>query len=361
MANSEDAICKEFFAIFGDGGEEKLGDIGDIGDIGDRLKAGRRKAVEGYKSGMEYQEAPTRTPPAENTLKRDKAAQKKWDRFCLEQGFDSGFPTTVSILASYLRDMFDKNSSLGTIKIHRSWVSKMHRNLEFNASEDQRISKILAGWSLGSRPMKQAAAFSISMITVAWGELSTMYRSLVTTALETGMRPSELTFIEWPDVKVHPDGRIIVIRESKTDQLKEGQTVSLLRNEEAGDFCSVRCLEQWRQEGGGEGRVFPISKSSIHLLSKRIAELSREDPKKYSGLSFRSGMVTEAAKAGVHFFAIMRQARHKIPDSTMGYMRFENEIEKKETLARLERDFQWARSPAIAEQIREAFKEDDEQ
>ena len=173
------------------------------------------------------------------------------------------------------------------------------------------------------------------------GLAGTRDRALLLVGFAGAFRRSELVALDAEDVAVRPDGVVLSIRQSKTDQEGAGAEVGLPYGENR-LTCPVRSLEAWMQEGRiSNGPLFRridrhgnvgnrLSPASVDTIVKKYAraagylkENDERDPSAptYSAHSLRAGFVTTAAKAGVPEWVIQRQTRHKDLAVLRGYIR----------------------------------------
>ena len=121
-------------------------------------------------------------------------------------------------------------------------------------------------------------------------------------------RGSELVSLQWGDLTVHPDGLIVLVVKSKTDQAGGGQHVFVHKRSDGGVLCPVgalQCLATFTSRLVGP--VFSVHQDMSQPVSKRTmlvrlqAALHALDlPEHLFGLhSFRSGGATTAAHGGV--------------------------------------------------------------
>jgi len=147
-------------------------------------------------------------------------------------------------------------------------------------------------------------------------------------------RRSELVALEVADLRFTPEGMLIHVRHSKTDQEGEGRTVAIPFAK--GSVCAVRALHRWLEVGGiTTGKVFRgvdrhgnvaaqgLDPHSVARIVKiRVAEIGLH-PGLFSGHSLRAGLVTSAAKAGVSAWKIRQQTGHKTVAMLDRYIRDE--------------------------------------
>lgn len=129
-----------------------------------------------------------------------------------------------------------------------------------------------------------------------------------------------------------PEGIVITLRRSKTDQEGKGRQVGIPNG--TGPLCPVRALESWLQASGiNEGPVFrsvnrygqlgeqALSGEAVALIVKERARAAGLDPNRYSGHSLRSGLVTSAAAAGAASWKIRLQTGHSSDAMLQRYIR----------------------------------------
>lgn len=148
-------------------------------------------------------------------------------------------------------------------------------------------------------------------------------RALILTAFAAALRRSELVALQLHDLESTPEGFILTIRRSKTDQGGEGNLIGIPRARNA-ELCPVAALTRWIETAPiTAGPLF----RAIHLRSglttraledHRVASIVKElaaraglDPAAFSAHSLRSGLATSAARAGASERSIMEQTRHK--------------------------------------------------
>jgi integrase len=161
-------------------------------------------------------------------------------------------------------------------------------------------------------------------------------KAVVLFGLASACRRSELSALDFEDLKWQEAGIVAMIRHSKTDQLSEGREVAIPKRLNA-DLCPVRALEAWiaclKAHGlEAKGPIFrPIvghkptakrlSDGAILYLTKKVAVLAGLDPKNIGAHSLRSGYVTEARIAGLDWGSIMEQTRHSKVETAKKYYR----------------------------------------
>jgi integrase len=159
-------------------------------------------------------------------------------------------------------------------------------------------------------------------------------RALLLIGFAGALRRSELVGLEYEDLRFTDDGLVLTIRQSKTDQEREGQTIGIPYGSHP-ETCPVRALRTWLERSevdagflfrriGRWGREVTAKPICHHQLAKIIKTLARQaglDPNGFSGHSLRSGLATSAAEGGATERSIMEQTRHKSLKQVRQYIR----------------------------------------
>lgn len=154
-------------------------------------------------------------------------------------------------------------------------------------------------------------------------------------------RRSEIAGIDVGDVERRPDGALITVRRSKTDQEGEGQLVALRRIENSA-YCPVSALQDWQsaaeiEEGplfrgvprSGIVRASAITGRTVGNVVKQAADRAGlSTPESYSGHSLRAGHITQASMEGAPEAAIQAQSRHESPQAFQEYIRPQKLLEQ---------------------------------
>ncbi|HLY20545.1 MAG TPA: site-specific integrase [Bryobacteraceae bacterium] len=158
-------------------------------------------------------------------------------------------------------------------------------------------------------------------------------RALLLAGFAGGFRRSELAALRVEDLETSPEGLIVRLGKSKTDQEGQGRRVALPYGSDAAT-CPVRALRGWLEQGDiRAGAVFRaidrygvISDQGLHadsvaFLVKRSAGRAGLDTLEYAGHSLRAGLATQAAMNGASELAIMKQTGHRSLATVRKYIR----------------------------------------
>jgi integrase len=158
-------------------------------------------------------------------------------------------------------------------------------------------------------------------------------RALLLAGFAGGFRRSELTALRVEDLETTPDGVIVRLGKSKTDQEGQGRAVALPYGSDP-QTCPVRALREWLEQAGLTiGPVFraidrhglvndkALHPDSIGYLVKRNAGRAGLETVAYAGHSLRAGLATQAAMNGASELAIMKQTGHRSLATVRKYIR----------------------------------------
>ena len=157
-------------------------------------------------------------------------------------------------------------------------------------------------------------------------------RSLLLVGFAGGFRRSELVGIDVDHVAEHPEGLLVALVRSKTDQEQAGRRVEIVYGNSA-DTCPVRAWRRWLEESGiGDGPAFRpvdrhgnisanrLSAQAVGIVVKRHTARLGHDTRDFAGHSLRRGMATTAARNGAAERTIMRATGHTATETLRGYI-----------------------------------------
>ena len=158
-------------------------------------------------------------------------------------------------------------------------------------------------------------------------------RALLLAGFAGGFRRSELAALQVEDLETSPDGLIVRLGRSKTDQEGQGRAVALPYGSDP-QTCPVRALRTWLDRAGiTAGPLFravdrrglasdkALHADSVGYLVKRAAGRAGLETMEYAGHSLRSGLATQAAMNGASELAIMKQTGHRSLATVRKYIR----------------------------------------
>jgi site-specific recombinase XerD len=158
-------------------------------------------------------------------------------------------------------------------------------------------------------------------------------RALLLAGFAGGFRRSELAALRVADLETTPDGLLVRLGRSKTDQEGQGRPVALPFGSDP-QTCPVRALRDWLGQAGiTSGPVFraidrhglvsgqALHADSVGYLVKRAARRAGLETVEYAAHSLRAGLATQAAMNGASELAIMKQTGHRSLATVRKYIR----------------------------------------
>ena len=139
-------------------------------------------------------------------------------------------------------------------------------------------------------------------------------QALLLIGFAAALRRSEIASLDVSDVVCVPEGVVITLAKSKTDQLGEGARIAIPRPDRGG-VCPVRALAAWIAASSDEGPLFRAidrhGRIGGRLSGRAVAETirARAIGPNIGGHFFRRGAATQAHRHGHGLRAIMRLGR----------------------------------------------------
>ena len=190
--------------------------------------------------------------------------------------------------------------------------------------------------TVGAAPVRKKAATSdvvIAMAAPAASLRDVRDRAILLLGFAGAFRRSELVALDVADIEPTPEGLLVTIRRSKTDQDGQGRTVAIPRGDVA---CPVAALAGWLAAAGiADGPLFRRvwnrrnQRVGAHRLTARnVASIVQDaaarlgfDPATFGAHSLRAGFITSAAKRGANLFKICDTSGHKSLEMLRTYVR----------------------------------------
>jgi integrase len=263
-------------------------------------------------------------------------------------------PADPRVVAVYLAD---RAKSMKTATLQRRLSAIQHYHREAGHRFDTRHATLRDVWTGIKRTLGVASASKAPAVTEELRELVAVLstvelqgirdRALLLIGFAGCFRRSEVAGLTMPNVVVEPEGLVITLASSKTDQFGEGYVKGVPYGRFAAT-CPVRAFQAWVAAARiAEGPVFrpvnrhgavlptALSDKAVALVVKRTVAAARDaalargnlvlaqhfDPARYAGHSLRSGFLTSGAEAGVSLKELMDQAAHTRADTTLRYIK----------------------------------------
>ena len=147
-----------------------------------------------------------------------------------------------------------------------------------------------------------------------------------------GMRRSELAGLDVADLEDHPDGLLVHLVRSKTDQEGRGRRIEIVYGTDP-NTCPVTAVRTWLASSGitdgpllrpvdRHGRVLParLAGQGVASVVKRHMTTLGHRSGDYAGHSLHRGHVTTAARNGASERTIMRTTGHTSIETVRSYI-----------------------------------------
>ena len=275
-----------------------------------------------------------------------------WRQFCdwCERHHAPTLPAAPAIVAAYLAARQDRLGRSG-LRLVLAAIGHHHRRAGVPwSAADPVIQSVLRGiLRAQKRPVKPAAALTsteIRQLLAVCDETSSgrtatgraalpglRDRALLLTCFAGGLRRSELVALDCEDIAITPEGLVLTIRQSKSDQEGEWARVLIARGQSA-TTCPARAMETWLARAGiAYGPVFPrvTAAGTIEtrltgngvwkILKRRAAQagLTVPEGERLSPHGMRAGFITEAYLNGALDEQVMAHARQQDVNTTRRY------------------------------------------
>lgn len=290
---------------------------------------------------------------AANTMRGYRSDWREFSTWCAQHDVDP-LPAAAATVTGYLSDLAHAGAKVGTMSRRISAIKFAHQLRDL--PDPTRNARVIAVWEGIRRthgaPPEQAAplmppelfdVLDACPTTKVWrtpGRLpepdlaGARDRALLLVGFVAALRRSELAALTVDQVAEHPNGLVLTLPRSKTNQT--GEHVELVVLPRAGNpaRCPVTALTQWRRFAGvvdgplfrpvgknnlaGHGRLHP---ESINTLVQKAVARAGIDPAPYSAHSLRAGFVTYAHLRGASDRAIAHQTRHRSLATLGAYVR----------------------------------------
>lgn len=245
-----------------------------------------------------------------------------------------------------------------TLALRLTALSQWHIHQGFaDPASTPTVRKTLAGIArTHGKPKKKAKALpleDLERIVAHLRSLETMKarrdNALLQLGYFGGYRRSEIVSLDVMHVAWEPNGIVITLPRSKTDQQGEGIIKAIPYGE--GPCCPATALRSWLDAAGiVSGPLFrPVSKwneigaeslhaGSVNTILGACAKLVKLDyVPQLSSHSLRRGMATSAHRAGADFRDIKRQGGWRHDGTVQGYIEEAGRFEENAALALLRR------------------------
>jgi integrase len=248
-------------------------------------------------------------------------------------------PATPETILGYIGTLADR-VRVATIDRRLCGIAFYHRQArQPNPTDDPEVATVLRGLrrKKGIAPTGKAP-MTITLLRTLVAACDDTYRGTQERAIfllgfAGAFRRSELVALTIHDLTFVPEGLIVRIRRSKSDQEGMGTSKGIPCGTHPAT-CPVRAVRTWLNTAGiRSGRLFraftahgqqttrPLPAYAVGRMVQRAVRQQGLDATHYGGHSLRAGFVTAAAHAGVAERLIMQQTGHTDVRTLRRYIR----------------------------------------
>jgi integrase len=253
----------------------------------------------------------------------------------------ASLPATPQTVARYLKALAETHKA-ATLTLHCSAIAGAHKAAGYAEPPTRSllVHKTLTGIrrQQGTAPDAKAPVTVDDLRTIIGAHLSaglkgSRDRALLLVGFAGAFRRSELVGIDREHVAFVPEGVVVTLPRSKTDQEGAGRRVAIPYGAHP-DTCPVAALSAWLEAADiaagpvfrgvdRHGRIAPgrLTDRGVALVVKHYAGAIGRDPAAYAGHSLRAGFATAAARGGAQERDIMRQTGHRSEAMVRRYIR----------------------------------------
>jgi len=311
----------------------------------------------------EREAAYARAARAENTLRGYRSDWADFTTWCTAHDANP-MPASPSALTGYLVTLAEAGAKVGTLSRRLSSIKFAHASA--GHPDPATHPRVMAVWEgirrVHGAPPEQASPLMPPLLfdvlaacpaTRTWPSTTASGRrlrsapradepdltgardrALLLVGFVGALRRSELAALEVADVAEHPNGLVLSLPRSKTNQTGSHAELVVLPRAGNPDRCPVVALQRWleladitdgpvfrgvtKANRAGARRLHP---ESVTTLVKGALARTGAPTTGYSGHSLRAGFVTYAHLRGSSDRAIAHQTRHRSMASLGGYVR----------------------------------------
>lgn len=292
---------------------------------------------------------------AVNTMRGYRSDWREFTAWCAAER-RAPMPAAADTITRYLTSLADYGARVGTMSRRLSAIKFAHQLRDL--PDPTRNARVIAVWEgirrVHGQPPEQADplmppdlfdVLNACPTTRTWRTAGrppepslagARDRVLLLVGFVGALRRSELAAIDVDHLRPHPNGLVLPLFRSKTNQTGEEAELVVLPRSANPARCPVTAIDTWlsyadittgpllrpvtKGNRPGAGRLHP---ESINTLVKAAITRAGLDAAAFSAHSLRAGFVTYAHLRGLPDRAITRQTRHRSQASLDAYIRVE--------------------------------------
>ena len=280
---------------------------------------------------------------AESTLTTYRRRWLAFVQWCEPHGL-SPLPAAPTTVAGWVADC---GKSISTIRVTLSAIVAAHRIAQYDdPTKHEVVRAVLRGLrrEQGTAQKQVAPILTEPLRKMIEATPDTPLghrdRAMLLIGFAGAFRRSEVAALRLDHLDWRPEGLVVTLHRSKTDQDGEGRRVGIPYGSDPAT-CPVRVLRSWLAWMGEQARqrapvapetLFPavtptgclgapLSGHAVAQVVKRAAARAGLDPATVSGHSLRAGFATQAAMSGASERSIARQTGHRNLQTLRKYIR----------------------------------------
>lgn len=281
---------------------------------------------------------------AANTLRGYRSDWNEFAAWCQQRGDTRTLPAAPAQISAYLSELAQAGAKVGTLSRRLSAIRFVHQLHDH--PDPTRNARVIAVWEGIRRthgappdqanPLMPPDLFDVidaCPTTKVWRTrgrpdepdlAGARDRVLLLVGFVAALRRSELGAIRVDDLEDHPNGLVLTIPRSKTNQTGNQSELVVLPRAANPDRCPVTAIQRWQElakittgpllqavlkSNKPAGR--PLNPASINTIVQDAIRRAGIIPDGYSAHSLRAGFVTYAHLRGASDRAIAHQTRHR--------------------------------------------------
>lgn len=284
---------------------------------------------------------------AEKASNTRKAYGSDWADFtawCSTADLQS-LPAEPATVARYLAQLADVGRKTSTIQRRVAAIRNFHKIAGFEPpTSTEGVKATMRGIrrTLRSKPVRKKPTTAGLLAKVLEHLPKTLAgirdRAILLVAFAGALRRSEVVALQLEDIERRPNGILLHLDHSKSDQEGKGAALPVPNGRE---LRPVEALDAWLTAAGiTSGPVFrevdrhgrvgtgALSDRSVARIVKRAIAAAGLDEKDFSGHSMRAGFITSSLDRRADPLLVKKQSRHAKLDTLLIYDRRDNELEE---------------------------------
>ncbi len=298
------------------------------------------KPVPAARSETEDVRAYAEQAKSRNTVR---AYRADWNDFAafLEKHHRPALPALPDDVALYLRDLVQKRRlKVATASRRLAAISEHHQANGFPSPAEQWVVRNTLRRLRGDHgtPARGKAPLLTGdlrkmMAAIPDTLTGTRDRAILLLGFAGALRRNELVGLDFEDLALAPEGLVVSLNKSKTDQLHKGRRIGIPYGKVSAT-CPVKAVLAWLEQSKittgalfrsvnrhGAVRDSRLTDQIVADIVKHYASTVGKHVSRFSAHSLRAGFITSAAIAGVAERAIQDQSGHQSVTILRRYIR----------------------------------------